>query len=235
MLGEVRARARAELEQHALGLGQAEDRLHRVVDGVDEAGRGLRVLLDPDVEPDRAVEGRLLLDEQVGQLVRRSSGGRRRSRSSPAPRPSRGSCPPRARSGRARCSRAPASRAARGSTCEATMLVAVWLQVVGTSMPCCSKTGWPRLVVDDGGAQLPGHLVVGMPSRFREVPPESQARAFLDRRQRRAGLGSRVLHGMGRHQCYLTSGRRDGPRMTLSGGCRGPLLVHRRVGFVESS
>ena len=62
---EVRARARAELEEHALGLGQAQDRLHRVVDGVDEAGRGLRVLLDPDVEPDRAVEGRLLLDEQV--------------------------------------------------------------------------------------------------------------------------------------------------------------------------
>src|SRR4051812_31932614 len=26
---------------------------------------------------------------------------------------------------------------------EATMFVAVWLQVVGTSMPCCSKTGWP--------------------------------------------------------------------------------------------
>ena len=24
------------------------------------------------------------------------------------------------------------------------MFVAVWLQVVGTSMPCCSKTGWPR-------------------------------------------------------------------------------------------
>ena len=27
---------------------------------------------------------------------------------------------------------------------EATMLVAVWLQVVGTSIPCCSKTGCPR-------------------------------------------------------------------------------------------
>jgi hypothetical protein len=27
---------------------------------------------------------------------------------------------------------------------EATMLVAVWLQVAGTSIPCCSKTGWPR-------------------------------------------------------------------------------------------
>ena len=29
----------------------------------------LRRLLDPDVEPDRAVEGRLLLDEQVRELV----------------------------------------------------------------------------------------------------------------------------------------------------------------------
>ena len=27
---------------------------------------------------------------------------------------------------------------------EDTMFVAVWLQVVGTSMPCCSKTGCPR-------------------------------------------------------------------------------------------
>jgi hypothetical protein len=27
---------------------------------------------------------------------------------------------------------------------EATMFVAVWLQVAGTSMPCCSNTGWPR-------------------------------------------------------------------------------------------
>ena len=27
---------------------------------------------------------------------------------------------------------------------EATMFVAVWLQVLGTSMPCCSKTGCPR-------------------------------------------------------------------------------------------
>ncbi len=26
---------------------------------------------------------------------------------------------------------------------EATMFVAIWLQVVGTSMSCCSKTGCP--------------------------------------------------------------------------------------------
>src|SRR6185503_12621304 len=67
---EVRSRARAKLEEHALRLGQAEDRVHRVLDGVDEAGGSLRVRLDPDVEPDGAVEGDLLLDEQVRELVR---------------------------------------------------------------------------------------------------------------------------------------------------------------------
>jgi len=32
-------------EQHAFGLGQAEDRFHRVLHGVDEARRTLRRLL----------------------------------------------------------------------------------------------------------------------------------------------------------------------------------------------
>ena len=36
------------------------------------------VLLDPDVEPDRAVEGRLLLDEQVRELVAEGLRGPRR-------------------------------------------------------------------------------------------------------------------------------------------------------------
>src|SRR5438067_13100633 len=55
--------------EHAFSLGQREDRLHRIVDGVDEAGRALRLRLDAHVEPDRRVERHLLLDEQVGQLV----------------------------------------------------------------------------------------------------------------------------------------------------------------------
>ncbi len=59
------------------------------------------------------------------------------------------------------------------------------------------------LVVDDRGAQLPGHLVVRVSSRLREVPPETQTRSLL-RVRRGAGLASRVLHGMGRHQGYLT-------------------------------
>ena len=43
--GQVGARARSPLEEHALGLGQGEDGVERVVDGVDEAGRALRVLV----------------------------------------------------------------------------------------------------------------------------------------------------------------------------------------------
>ena len=66
---EVDAGAGAALEDHALGLAPVEDRLHRVLDGEDEAGRALRLLLDADVEPDRAVERHLLVDEQVRQLV----------------------------------------------------------------------------------------------------------------------------------------------------------------------
>ena len=66
---QVGARARAVLEQHALGLGEGEDRLHRVLHGVDEARRALRVGFDAAVEPDGAVEGGLLEDEQVLQIV----------------------------------------------------------------------------------------------------------------------------------------------------------------------
>ena len=39
--GEVRARARAPLEQHALGLGQVEDGFERILHRIDEAGRAL--------------------------------------------------------------------------------------------------------------------------------------------------------------------------------------------------
>ena len=43
MRRQVGARARAPLEEHALGLGQGQDRVQRVIDGVDEAGRALRI------------------------------------------------------------------------------------------------------------------------------------------------------------------------------------------------
>jgi len=66
---QVAAGARAELEQHPLGPRQREDRVHRVLDGVDEARRALRCSLEAAVEPHRAVERRLLIHEQVLQLV----------------------------------------------------------------------------------------------------------------------------------------------------------------------
>ena len=67
--GEIRSRAAAVLEEHPLGLGQAEDGVHGVVDGVDEARRALRMRLDADVEPDRRVEGGHLVEKDVRELV----------------------------------------------------------------------------------------------------------------------------------------------------------------------
>ena len=69
MAREVRAGARAELEEHPLGLGEVEDRVHRVAARVDEAGGGLGLRLDADVEPDGRVEGGDLVDEDRGELV----------------------------------------------------------------------------------------------------------------------------------------------------------------------
>ena len=71
MGGEVGAGAAAVLEQHALGLGQGQDRLHGVLDAVDEAGGALRARLvgQADVEPDRGVEGRFLVQQDMRQLV----------------------------------------------------------------------------------------------------------------------------------------------------------------------
>src|SRR5262249_3327869 len=45
-----------------------EDRLHRVVDAEDEARAALRVLLEADVEPDRRVERRHLVKQDVAEL-----------------------------------------------------------------------------------------------------------------------------------------------------------------------
>src|SRR5262249_30693645 len=61
--------ARAAVEDDLLLAIPVEDRLQAVLDGEDEAGRALRVRLDPDVEPHRAVEGELLFDQEVGQFV----------------------------------------------------------------------------------------------------------------------------------------------------------------------
>src|SRR5262249_22720017 len=55
--------------EHPFGTRQRQDRVHRVLNRVDEAGRALRRLLEAAVEPDRTVEGALLVDEDVLQVV----------------------------------------------------------------------------------------------------------------------------------------------------------------------
>src|SRR5581483_7258029 len=65
---EVDARPGAAAEDDALPPDPVEDRLHGVVDREDEAGGALRRGLEADVEPDRAVEGRVLVDEDRLQL-----------------------------------------------------------------------------------------------------------------------------------------------------------------------
>ena len=67
--GEIAARPAAPLEEQGLPRGQVHDRLHRVVDGVNEAGGALGLLFVAHIEPNRAVEGRVLVDQEVAQLL----------------------------------------------------------------------------------------------------------------------------------------------------------------------
>ena len=170
---EVRAGARSPLEEHALGLGEGEDGVERVVDGVDEAGGALRVAVAgggedrpravcgipvpvlrvgvgleavaADVEPDGRVEGDLLLEEQVGELVVE---GRRRPRRRRSSRPAM----PQSRmvsATRVTRARTPVSRSGvpiwPWRYLEATMLVAVMDQSAGTSTSFCSKMILPLM------------------------------------------------------------------------------------------
>src|SRR5205814_9738341 len=66
---EVDAGAGAAAEDDSLAPDPVEDRLHRVLDREDEARTTLRTLLEADVEPDRRVERRELVDEDELQLV----------------------------------------------------------------------------------------------------------------------------------------------------------------------
>src|SRR5207253_461487 len=58
-----------ELEQHPFSAGKAQDRVHRVLHRIDEAGGALRRLFESAVEPHGAVEGGFLVDEDVFQVV----------------------------------------------------------------------------------------------------------------------------------------------------------------------
>ena len=67
--GQVQAGAGAALEDQPLLAVPVQDRVHRVVDGEDEAGRDLLRGVGPDVEPDRRVEREHLVQQHPGQLV----------------------------------------------------------------------------------------------------------------------------------------------------------------------
>src|SRR4030095_9154220 len=67
-LGEVDARARAAAEDDPLTADPVEDVFHRVVDREDEARGARRLLLEADVEPDRGVERRVLVDQDRLEL-----------------------------------------------------------------------------------------------------------------------------------------------------------------------
>src|SRR5262249_26345379 len=56
-------------EDHPLLGVPIEDRLHRVLDREDEAGRALWALLEANVEPNGRVERRHLVQQDVGELV----------------------------------------------------------------------------------------------------------------------------------------------------------------------
>ena len=70
---EIDARPRSALEDNAFLPVPIQDGVHVVVHGNDEAGTRLRRrALHPDVEPHRRVERRLLVQQNVGQLMRKN-------------------------------------------------------------------------------------------------------------------------------------------------------------------
>ena len=73
------AGAGAALEDQALFAVPVQDRVHRVVDGEDEARRHLLRGGGADVEPDRGVEAEDLVQQHPGQLVVEDLGVRRPS------------------------------------------------------------------------------------------------------------------------------------------------------------
>ena len=86
--GEIGAGAGTVLEQPPFGAHQFQDAVHAVVHAVDEAGGALRLGLDADVEPDRGIEGQLLVQQQVDELVPEVGRRSPRPRNTPAVSPS---------------------------------------------------------------------------------------------------------------------------------------------------
>src|SRR5262249_35758979 len=170
------ARPRPAPADEPLLADPGEDRVHRVVDGEDEAGRALRVLPRADVEPDRRVERHLLVHEQVGELGLEGLGLGRV-----------GEVPllvaPAADLLDDAVEQLPdAALAPRGAKLAAEVLRR---DDVGRKLRpglrhldvVLLEDLLAALALDPGGAPLPGHLVVRVDPWAREVTPEREAGA----------------------------------------------------------
>ena len=81
--GEIGAGAAPPFKEHAFRLGQVQNGFHPVFYRVDEASRALGFGLNAAIEPDRAVECCLLIDQEVGELRLEGVGVFRRGKVSP--------------------------------------------------------------------------------------------------------------------------------------------------------
>jgi len=136
----------------------------------NEAGAALRLSLDTDVEPNRAVEAGLLVEQQVGELVGEDHRVGRGSRSSLGRRPTSGSSRRRDRSAGGRSSRAAGCRVDRGSTSRRRRWSRACVHAFGISTSCCSNTTSPFSPVDDRAPALPLDVREGIEAGLREVP-----------------------------------------------------------------
>ena len=85
--GEIGAGAAPPFKEHAFRLGQVQNGFHPILYRVDEASRALGFGLNTAIEPDRAVECRFLIDQEVGELRLEGVGvfGGRKVASVPSP------------------------------------------------------------------------------------------------------------------------------------------------------
>ena len=160
-------------------LRQREDRLHRVVDRVDEARRALRRLLEAAVEPDRAVERGLLLDEQMLEIAAEGREGVVGREIASASAPTRKWC---RRPGRSSCSDRPFALGRPDVAAEVLRdddvggLLRPGLRHLDLAL---LEDDLPFFAADDGVAQLPFDLIErvgsGRRKKAREFEPARPA------------------------------------------------------------
>src|SRR6185436_18780238 len=170
------ARAGAALEDDPLLADPRQDRVHRFVDGEDEAGGALPVLPRADVEPDRRVERHLLVHEQVRELRLEGLGLARIGEVALLVAPpadllddpveqlaDAGLAPRRAQLAAEVLRRDDVGRKLRPGLRDLDVVLLEDLLAA--------------LALDPRGAPLPGHLVVGVDPRTGEVTPQREAGA----------------------------------------------------------